>query len=102
MNWRISWSRQFEQGFGWFKRAGGKRHHDPRLLRAPLIYNYANGFFWSRRLERASYRDIEMRFVATNIHPDHNTIMQFRRSNGAAFEAVFVRVQLRDRPESRA
>jgi hypothetical protein len=59
-----------------------------------LIYSYANGIFSSRRIERATYRDIGVRFVAANLHPDHDTIAAFRRSNKAAFEAAFVQVLL--------
>jgi transposase len=61
---------------------------------ALLIYSYANGIFSSRRIERATYRDIGVRFVAANLHPDHDTIAAFRRSNKAAFEAAFVQVLL--------
>jgi transposase len=61
---------------------------------ALLIYSYANGIFSSRRIERATYRDIGVRFVATNLYPDHDTIAVFRRNNKAAFEAAFVQVLL--------
>jgi hypothetical protein len=61
---------------------------------ALLIYSYANGIFSSRRIERASYRDIGVRFVAANSHPDHDTIAAFRRGNRAAFEAAFIQVLL--------
>ena len=61
---------------------------------ALLIYCYANGLFSSRRIERATYRDIGIRFVAANLHPDHDTIAVFRRSNKAAFEAAFLQVLL--------
>jgi hypothetical protein len=56
---------------------------------ALLIYCYANGLFSSRRIERATYRDIAVRFVAANMHPDHDTIAVFRRINKAASEAAF-------------
>jgi transposase len=75
-------------------RAGGKAQYHPRLMLALLIYSYANGLFASRRIERASYRDIAVRFVAANLHPDHDTIAVFRRSNKAAFEAAFLQVLL--------
>jgi len=75
-------------------RAGGKAQYHPRLMLALLIYSYANGMFSSRRIERASYRDIAVRFVAANLHPDHDTIAVFRRSNKAAFEAAFLQVLL--------
>jgi hypothetical protein len=61
---------------------------------ALLVYSYANGIFSSRRIERATYRDVGVRFVAANLHPDHNTIAVFRRSNKAAVEAAFLQVLL--------
>jgi transposase len=76
------------------ERSGGKLQYHPRLMLALLIYSYANGIFSSRRIERASYRDIAVRFVAANLHPDHDTIAVFRRSNKAAFEAAFLQVLL--------
>ncbi len=75
-------------------RPGGKPQYHPRLMLALLIYSYTNGIFSSRRIERATYRDIGVRFVAANLHPDHDTIAVFRRSNQAAFEAAFLQVLL--------
>jgi hypothetical protein len=43
--------------------AGGKPQYDPRLMLALLIYCYANGLFSSRRIERATHRDLGVRFV---------------------------------------
>ena len=76
------------------KRAGGKPQYHPRLMLALLIYGYANGIFSSRRIERATHRDVAVRFVAANLHPDHDTIAAFRRANKAAFEAAFLQVLL--------
>lgn len=70
----------------------GKPQYYPRLMLALLIYAYANGIFSSRRIERATYRDLGVRFVAANTHPDHDTIAEFRRENKAAFEAAFLEV----------
>jgi transposase len=74
--------------------AGGKPQYHPRLMLALLVYSYANGVFSSRRIERATYRDIGARFIAANTHPDHDTIAAFRRVNRAAFEAAFLQVLL--------
>jgi transposase len=74
--------------------AGGKGQYDPRLMLAVLIYCYANGTFSSRRIERATHRDVGVRYVAANLHPDHDTIAAFRRDNKAAFEAAFLQVLL--------
>ena len=55
-------------------RGTGKAQDHPRLMLGLLIYGYANGLFSSRRLERATYRDVGVRFVAADQHPDHDTI----------------------------
>jgi transposase len=59
------------------ERAGGKPQYHPRLMLALLIYSYANGLFSSRRIERASHRDIGVRFVAAFLTP---TTTRSRRS----------------------
>jgi Transposase DDE domain/Transposase domain (DUF772) len=71
-----------------------KPQYHPRLMLALLIYSYANGVFSSRRIERATYRDIGTRFIAANTHPDHDTIAAFRRTNQQAFDAGFLQVLL--------
>lgn len=81
-------------GFQVNDRAGGKPQYHPQLMLALLIYSYANGIFSSRRIERATHRDIGVRFVAANTHPDHDTIAVFRQTNKAAFEAAFLQVLL--------
>ncbi|WP_408904373.1 IS21-like element helper ATPase IstB [Rhodovarius sp.] len=53
---------------------GGKAQYHPRLMLALLIYSYAHGIFSSRRIERATHRDIGVRYVVANLHPDHDTI----------------------------
>ncbi len=75
-------------------RPSGKPQYHPRLMLALLVYSYANGVFSSRRIERATYRDVGTRFIAANTHPDHDTIANFRRTNKQAFEAAFLQVLL--------
>ena len=72
------------------RQAGGKPQYHPRLMLALRVYCYANGIFSSRRIERATYRDIGARFIAANPHPDHDTIATFRRTNKAAFLEVLL------------
>ena len=69
-------------------RGTGSAQYHPRLMLALLIYCYANGIFSSRRIERATYRDIGVRYVTGNTHPDHDTICKFRRENLAAVPAA--------------
>ena len=75
-------------------RPSGKPQYHPRLMLALLVYSHANGVFSSRRIERATYRDVGTRFIAANTHPDHDTIASFRRTNKPAFEAAFLQVLL--------
>ena len=75
-------------------RGTGSAQYHPRMMLALLIYCYANGIFSSRRIERATHRDIGVRFVAANVHPDHDTIATFRRENLAAFAESFLQVLL--------
>lgn len=72
----------------------GKPQYHPQMMLALLIYCYSNGIFSSRRIERATHRDIGVRFVAADQHPDHDTIATFRRENAKAFEAAFLQVLL--------
>ena len=47
-------------------RGTGSAQYHPRMMLALMIYCYANGIFSSRRVERATHRDIGVRFVAAN------------------------------------
>ena len=76
------------------RRGTGSAQYHPRMMLALLIYCYANGIFSSRRIERATRRDIGVRFVAANSHPDHDTIATFRRDNMAAVSESFLQVLL--------
>ena len=76
------------------ERGTGSAQYHPRMMLAFLVYCYANGIFGSRRIERATYRDIGVRYVAANCHPDHDTICTFRRSNFDAVAAAFLQVLL--------
>ena len=59
-----------------------------------LISCYSQGIFSSRLIERATHRDVAVRFVAANLHPDHDTIAAFRAADKTAFEAAFLQVSL--------
>ena len=75
-------------------RGTGSAQYHPRMMLALLIYCYAGGSFSSRRIERAKHRDIGVRFVAANQHPDHDTIAAFRRENFQAVTESFLQVLL--------
>src|SRR5208283_622409 len=73
-------------------RGSGSKQYPPAMLLALLIYCYANRLFASRRIERATYRDIAVRYLTGNTHPDHDTICTFRRENGALVQEAFGQV----------
>jgi hypothetical protein len=62
------------------------------MLLAVLIYCYATGVFSSRRIERAGYDSVAVRYLCGNHHPDHDTIAHFRRHNGELFARCFATV----------
>jgi transposase len=77
------------------ERAYAGRGYDaypPAMLLSLLIYGYATGTFSSRQIERATYDSLAFRYIACNLHPDHDTLAHFRRRFGAEFESAFVRV----------
>ena len=72
----------------------GKAQYHPRMMLALLVYCYASGIFSSRRIEQATCRNVSVRFIAADSHPDHDTIAKFRRENGPAFQAAFAHILL--------
>jgi len=73
-------------------RGTGSPQYPPHMMLSLLIYCYANGIFSSRRIERATHRDIAVRYLTGDTHPDHDTICTFRRENFAAVADCFVTV----------
>jgi transposase len=73
-------------------RGTGSKQYSPRMMLALLVYCYANGIFSSRRIERATFRDIGVRYLTGDTHPDHDTICEFRRRNQKAFAEAFLHV----------
>jgi len=66
----------------------------PEILLGLLFYGYATGVFSSRKLERATYESIPFRFIASGLHPDHDTIANFRKTFLAEIEELFVQILL--------
>jgi len=79
-------------GFSVNSRGSGSSQYPPRMMLALVIYCYANGVFGSRRIERATYRDVAVRYLTGDTHPDHDSICKFRRENGPAVKEAFVEV----------
>jgi transposase len=41
----------------------GSKQYPPQMMPALFVYRHANGVFGSRRIERATYRDIAVRYL---------------------------------------
>ncbi len=76
-----------------YGRRGGEPYA-PEVLLALLLYGYATGVFSSRKIERATYEAIPFRFIAGNLHPDHDTIATFRRTFLPELKELCVQVLL--------
>lgn len=74
--------------------ASGGQPYAPDVLFALLLYGYCTGVFSSRKIEQATYESIPFRFVAGDLHPDHDTIAHFRRNFLAEIKELFVQVLL--------
>jgi transposase len=72
----------------------GGEPYAPEVLLGLLLYGYATGVFSSRKIERATYEAIPFRFIAGNLHPDHDTLAAFRRTFLPELKDLFVQVLL--------
>jgi transposase len=66
----------------------------PEIQLGLLFYGYATGTFSSRKIERATYENIPFRFIAGNLHPDHDTIANFRKTFLPEIKDLFVQILL--------
>jgi transposase len=66
----------------------------PEILLGLLFYGYANGVFSSRKIEKATYESIPFRYIASGMHPDHDTIANFRKTFLTEIKELFVQILL--------
>nr|WP_236039096.1 transposase [Ktedonobacter robiniae] len=75
----------------------GSRGGEPyasEVLLGLLLYGYATGVFSMRKIERATYEAVPFRFIAGNLHPDHDTLAAFRCTFLSELKNLFVQVLL--------
>src|SRR5947199_8884811 len=80
----------------------GGAPYAPEVLLGLLFYGYATGVFSSRKIERATYEAVPFRFIAGNLHPDHDTLATFRRTFLLELKDLFVQVLLLAKAGGRA
>ncbi len=79
--------------YGHYGPRGGEPYA-PEVLLGLLLYGYATGVFSSRKIERATSEAVPFRFIAGNLHPDHDTLATFRRTFLPELKELFVQVLL--------
>src|ERR1700720_3072606 len=76
-------------GFEGVDAAGiGRPSYCPGVLLKLYIYGYLNRVQSSRRPEREAGRNLEVMWLTGRLAPDHKTIADFRKDNGAAIKKV--------------
>ena len=71
--------------------ATGRPSYHPSVLLKLYIYGYLNRVQSSRRLEREAGRNVEVMWLTGRLAPDHKTVADFRKDNGAAIRKVCAR-----------
>jgi transposase len=69
----------------------GRPSYHPSVLLKLYIYGYLNRVQSSRRLEREAGRNVEVMWLTERLAPDHKTIADFRKDNGAAIRKMCAR-----------
>jgi transposase len=72
----------------------GGEAYAPEILLGLLFYGYATGVFSSRGIEKATSESLPFRFIAGGLHPDHDTIADFRKRFLPQIKELLVQVLL--------
>ncbi|MDP3047403.1 MAG: IS1182 family transposase [Chloroflexota bacterium] len=72
----------------------GGEAYAPEILLGLLVYGYVTGVFSSRKIERATHDSLPFRFIAGDLHPDHDTLANFRKTFLTELPGLFVDVLL--------
>jgi transposase len=70
----------------------GGEPYAPEILLGLLLYGYVTGVFSSRKIEQATHESIPFRFIAGGLHPDHDTIANFRKVFLSEIKELFAQV----------
>lgn len=68
----------------------GQPPYDPRMMLAILLYSNMVNITSSRKIEQRLDDDIAFRFLSAGLHPDHDTIAEFRKKHAELMKDVFV------------
>jgi transposase len=72
----------------------GQKAYPPEMMVALIFYCLVTGILSSRKMERATWESIPVRFITGDLHPDHDTIATFRNRMKEALDKIFVKILL--------
>lgn len=72
----------------------GAPSYDPADLLKLYTYGYQNGLRSSRKLEKATYVNVEVIWLIRKLHPDFKTIADFRKEHKKQLQEVFKKFNL--------
>ena len=67
----------------------GRPRYEPGVMMKLLLYGYENGIRSSRKLEKETNRNIEVKWLIGDLKPDHSSISEFRRNNIESIKKLF-------------
>jgi transposase/IS5 family transposase len=70
--------------------ARGQKAYEPAMMVALIFYCLITGILSSRKMERATWESIPVRYITGDEHPDHDTIADFRNRMKDALDRIFV------------
>ncbi len=72
----------------------GRSAYPVKVLLGLLFYGYITGVPSSRKIEKATYESVPFRYIAANLHPDHDTIAAFRKRFLKDLDSIFLQILL--------
>jgi len=67
----------------------GRPSYNTKVFLKTYLYGYLNGIRSSRKLEKESFRNIEMQWLLEDIRPNYHSISDFRKDNPVALKKLF-------------
>ena len=72
----------------------GRKAYPAKVLLGLIFYGYISGVYSSRKLENATHESVPFRYIAANLHPDHDTIATFRKQFLKELDSIFLQILL--------
>ena len=70
----------------------GQKAYEPAMMVSLIFYCLVTGILSSRKMEQATWESIPVRYIASNLHPDHDTIASFRNRMKDALNKIFLKI----------